>query len=109
MAAAQQRWLPLCSIYLPRFAVPLPLPLPLPLPCPGAGEAINLRGARVVGHLHGPAVVGQAAVFSHYVEDCRSRLHTGKRRCCSRHGRPLAGRPWTSPPAQFSWRCSTGP
>lgn len=42
-----------------------------------AGEAIAFRGLRRISRLHGPAVVGQAAVFSAYVDECRSRLHTG--------------------------------
>lgn len=35
------------------------------------------RGLRHISRLHGPAVVGQAAVFSAYIDECRSRLHTG--------------------------------
>ena len=42
-----------------------------------AGEALALRGMHCISCLHGPAVVGQAAVFSAYVDECRSRLHTG--------------------------------
>ena len=89
--ARSSRWRLLPSEDLPRPPTPLPAPVASPAhqqhlctappsrPC--AGEAINLRGARVVGHLHGPALVGQAAVFSHYVEECRSRLHTGTQAC----------------------------
>ncbi|KAL4447902.1 hypothetical protein ABPG75_005121 [Micractinium tetrahymenae] len=40
------------------------------------GEAVALRGTHRVHALHGPALVGQAAVFSHYVPECRQRLHT---------------------------------
>ncbi|KAL4442414.1 hypothetical protein ABPG77_004998 [Micractinium sp. CCAP 211/92] len=40
------------------------------------GEAVALRGTHRVHALHGPALVGQAAVFSHYVSQCRKRLHT---------------------------------
>lgn len=48
---------------------------------PHAGEALALRGMRRISCLHGPAVVGQAAVFSAYVDECRSRLHTGENAC----------------------------
>ena len=49
-----------------------------------------------VRRLHGPALVGQAAVFSHYIEDCSWRMHTG-----GGLGRPkvLAGNLWLAPQA----------
>ena len=55
--------------------------LPLHLFAPIAGEALALRGMRCISSLHGPAVVGQAAVFSAYVDECCSRLHTGETAC----------------------------
>lgn len=40
------------------------------------GEAEALRGTSRIHGLHGPALVGQAAVFREYVEECSWRLHT---------------------------------
>ena len=42
-----------------------------------AGEVEMRRGLRHLATLHGPALVGQTAVFSHLVPDCCQRLHTG--------------------------------
>ena len=30
------------------------------------------------GEVHAPAVLGQAAIFAHLIEECRERMHTGK-------------------------------
>jgi hypothetical protein len=46
-----------------------------------AGEAMVLRGTHSLRPLHGPALLGPAAMFSHYVEECSQRLHTGKQSC----------------------------
>eukprot|EP00887_Chlorella_sp_A99_P004770 scaffold4.g4770.t1 len=40
------------------------------------GEAASFRGTQRVTRLHGPALVGQAAIFSRHLEDARRRLHT---------------------------------
>lgn len=98
-----QRAPPLLASDAARKALPPPPPPPPPPPrrrlCPArpAGEAAAYRGTHHVSGMHGPAVVGQAALFSHYLPDCRSRLHTGGRRrarcvprvlqpCCHRVG-----------------------
>jgi hypothetical protein len=65
-------------------------------PPPGApaGEAEALRGTSRIHGLHGPALVGQAAVFREYVEECSWRLHTGAMdaMCCVLRVSGRAGR-----------------
>lgn len=43
-----------------------------------AGEAIAIHGMSRVALYHSPALLGQAAVFAHYLPECDSRLHTGE-------------------------------
>ena len=42
------------------------------------GELAVIRGIQETGRVVAPAIVGQAAVFSEWVEDCKERLHTGR-------------------------------
>lgn len=40
------------------------------------GEIHVYRGIYDIGVISAPAVVGQASIFAHIMEDCKTRLHT---------------------------------
>lgn len=45
---------------------------------PPAGEMMTYQGVNHVQTLHGPAIIGQRAIFCHYIDVCRIRQNTGE-------------------------------